>query len=147
MGRPALTDAQKIAQGTFDPRYSEEARAERSGQTVVAFPTLQDIPECRFPLEPGGIGQQTYDRLIRTLHEQGRLTMLTHMKVEILASSMEDLHTKMRTGMRVPANLMSRIMVSIAELERESVDRAFNGSSVKGQENKFLANGFAARRR
>jgi hypothetical protein len=147
MGRPALTDAAKLAKGTFDPRYSEEARAERSGQTVVAFPTLQEIPECRFPLEPGGIGQQTYDRLIRTLHEQGRLTMLTHMKVEILAAGMEDLRNKMASGMRVPAGLPSRLMTSIAELERESVDRAFNGSSVKGQENKFLSNGFAARRR
>lgn len=146
MGRPALTDEEKKAKGTFDPRYSAEARSERAGSVVVAFPTLQDVPPCRFPLTPGGAGQATYDQLIRTLHEQKRLTVLLHMEVEMLAAGLDNIHARMAQGKNVPASAFTNILARIDKLQRADHDRAYQGSQTEPQRNKFARNGFAARR-
>ncbi|WP_293862458.1 hypothetical protein [uncultured Alsobacter sp.] len=146
MGRPALTDAEKKAKGTFDPRYSADARAERATEKVVTLPVLDHIPKCRLPLAPGGIGQETYDSLIRTLHEQKRLTVMSHLEVEALAAGYEVLHRKMSAGGNVPASAIQGILSRIDKLQRMDVDRPFAGSSTD-RPNKFSRNGFAQRKR
>lgn len=145
MGRPALSDAEKRAKGTFDPRYSAEARGERATSVVVPFPTLQDVPPCRFPLTPGGAGEQTFNQLIRTLHEQKRLTVLTHMEVEMLSAGLDNIHKRMAEGKNVPASSFTNILARIDKLQRAENDRAYAGSELPRQ-NKFARNGFAARR-
>lgn len=146
MGRPALTDAEKKAKGTFDPRYSAEARAEAATSKVVAFPTLEEIPACRFALKPKGHGEEVYTEVMRRLHEQKRLTMMVHIEVELLAATLDDIHAKMAAGQRVPASAFTSALARLDKLQRMDVDRAFHGSSTD-RPNKFSRNGFAQRKR
>lgn len=146
MGRPALTDAEKKAKGTFDPRYSAEARAAAATSKVVAFPTLDQIPECRFPLKEGGHGQKAYTEIVRRLHEQQRLTMMAHLEVELLALGLDDIHSKLAAGQRVPSTAITTILGRLDKLQRMDVDRAFPGSEGGGRQNKFSRNGFASRK-
>lgn len=145
MGRPALTDAEKREKGTFDPRYSAEARAAAAAEKVVSFPELVEIPSCRFRLTPGGHGEKVYTELMRRLHEQRRLTMMMHLKVEAIAAGIEDIHRKVDEGLRVPATAYTTLLQAVEKIERMNVDRAFPGSSAEST-NKFSRNGFAQRK-
>lgn len=144
MGRPALSDAEKKARKTFDPRYSEEARGEAAAAKVIAFPSLQDVPKCSFPLDEEG--QRIYDDLTRTLFEQGRLTVLTHLEVSALAGGISAERRKIDMGKAPSAIAFVRFMERIDKLQRASVDRAFAGSTTGDRQNKFARSGFAARR-
>lgn len=143
MGRPALTDGEKRAKGTLDKRYTEEARAERVSATVVAFPTLQKIPKCPFPLD--NEGTKIYDSLTRSLFEQGYLTTLTHLEISSLAASVTSMRTKMASGLNVPVGSFTSILERIDKLQRANVDRAFHGQRSPDQRNKFASSGFAVR--
>lgn len=144
MGRPHLSDAEKRQRGTFDPRYSEEARGKAAAAKVIAFPSLQDIPKCSFPLDEEG--QRIYDDLTRTLFEQGRLTVLTHLEISALAGGISAERGKIEKGKAPSAIAFVRFLERIDKLQRASVDRAYAGSSTDGRANKFQTSGFAARR-
>lgn len=144
MGRPALSDAEKKARQTFDPRYSEQARGQAASAKVIAFPSLQDIPSCSFPLDDEG--QRIYDDLTRTLFEQGRLTVLTHLEISALAGGISAERAKISAGKSASAIAFVRFLERVDKLQRASVDRAYAGSSTEGRSNKFARSGFAARR-
>lgn len=144
MGRPHLSDAEKQARGTFDQRYSEEARGKAAAAKVIAFPSLLEIPKCSFPLDAEG--QRLYDELARVLFEQGRLTVLSHQEISALAGGMSAEREKVAKGKAPSAIAFIRFLERIDKLQRAAVDRAYAGSSTDGRANKFQNSGFAARR-
>ena len=144
MGRPSLSDEEKRRRGTFDTRYSAEARAEASLSKVVAFPALREIPECMFPLDEAG--QKLYDDLARVLCEQGRLTVLSHAELSSLCGGMSAERSKIAAGKSASSTAFVRFLERIDKLQKAAIDRAYAGSTTQDRPNKFARNGFANRR-
>lgn len=144
MGRPALSDAEKLRKGTFDKRYSQEARSVGAVTNLVAFPSLREIPACMFPLDAQG--QALYDELARVLFEQGRLTVLSHAELSALAGGMTQVRKKIESGAPAPAGAFKAFLERIDKLQKASIDRAYAGSSTEGRSSKFRNSGFANRK-
>jgi hypothetical protein len=101
-GRTPISDAEKRRRGTFDPRFSEGARAERSQAKVVSLfggEQLESIPE-----PPTGLGQtavQEYYAKARRLLETGKLTQVWVDKTLVYAMRKHSAEARLSEG-RIP---------------------------------------------
>lgn len=98
-GRPPISDAEKKRRGTFDPRWSEEKRAARAQNNVVALfgaDAVASIPE-----PPAGLSERAkaeYERWTRRLFELGRLTQVWLDKITLYAIRRHAIETRLAEG-------------------------------------------------
>lgn len=98
-GRTPHSDAEKRRKGTFDPRFSEEARAERAHAKVVTLfggDRLGEVPEPPEGLSPQAV--QDYYAKARRLHETGRLTQTWVDKTVLYAVRRHSILMRIREG-------------------------------------------------
>lgn len=141
-GHNKLTDAEKIARGTFRPSRSDEVYAERAGAKVVAFPRLREIPVPDLPLNE--VGQKKYDELTRALFDADKLTVVTKTAAEQAAALHQEIHRRMSDGKPVPASLSDKLQRALAQLK--IAEDAPTIASPGNRVNKFAGTGFSTRR-
>lgn len=105
---PSQSDEEKKARGTFDPRYSEEARGRRLSDKLFAGPGYQDVPDPENPLTD--YEQKIYFELCGQLLRQGKLTMSTRDIAEEVALLKGSRRMKIECGLKVPAYITRDIM-------------------------------------
>ena len=101
-GRTPTSDAEKRRKGTFDPRYSEEARAQRANSKVVSlYPSdhLDAIPDPPEGLNHVALAE--YYAKARRLHETGKLTQVWVDKTIIYAMRKHSASARLADG-RLP---------------------------------------------
>lgn len=145
MGRDALPDAEKIRRGTFCENRSDNTRRTTAVGNVLTFPTITQIPKCKFPLPEDGLGIQTYNRWCQNLIDAGLLTEVSLGFVESLAIADHTIDISIRQGKAPPGRATNDRNRALAKLELLNVDKGI----VKGQTKKgaFGKNGFPARLR
>lgn len=143
VGRPHLSDDEKRRRGTFDPRYSAEARGTRRAEKVVAL--FKDRVE-EIPPPPAGLSQpamEEYMRWCRTLHHEQKLTVLWVEKITLYAMAKHNNLTRLAAG-KMSRLEDTRIMKSIlSELTGINADAPINPTET--QSRKFARIGFAKR--
>ena len=142
MGRKAISDADKIARGTFRRSEGEDAKALAGLAKIHVFPTFREIPQPTLPL--GIVGQAEYDTLSRVLFDAGRLTLLTQRSIEALAISKDTIAALHTAGKPVPARILEQMNRALGDLRLADVDASLTPHNPA--ENKVRWNGFAARR-
>lgn len=145
MGRHAKTDAQKIADGTFKQSRSETARKTAAVSNVLAFPVINDIPRCDFPLPEDSVGMRTFNSWCRDLIDAGLLTKVSLGYVTNLALADHKIEVCLLAGKNVPDRLSIVRQSALMKLEALNVDKDLvSGQTKKGI---FGKNGFPARLR
>jgi hypothetical protein len=141
-GRLPTSDAEKRQKGTFDPRYSEEARAKRLQGNVVALrPDLvSTLPEC--PDSLAGEARDFFLKWTRRLYETGKLTDLLVLEVENAASAHQNIRVLGRDGKAAKGADMTVIRSFISRMTYLSVDTP---SAPQVTTSKWSAIGFAPR--
>lgn len=106
-GNRRLSDAEKIARGTFRKDQSEEVYAARAGAKVITGVFLPRIPDPSIPLSEVGRGK--YDELTNLLFEQNKLTVVTCGDCERMAVMHQQMHERLSAGKNVPMDLIKRM--------------------------------------
>lgn len=145
MGIHALSDAEKKRRGTFKPEKSEEARARKAVDNVMAFPVLDEVPRCRWPLKPNGLGLQSYTSWCRRLINAGLLTDVSLGYVEQFAIAEDKIEKRLDGGLDVPDKAMEVRRSALMKLEALNVDTSLVPNQA--QKGAFGKNGFAGRLR
>jgi hypothetical protein len=128
-GRTALSDAAKKQAGTFDPRWSAEARAERAEQKVVALfgaDRLNVIPE-----PPPGLSDEAANEFklwTRRLHEQERLSQIWVEKITFYAMRKHKVMAKVAKGEMPSADDLKGCELFLRELNALNIDAPTAGS-------------------
>ncbi|MCW5697359.1 MAG: hypothetical protein KIS96_11595 [Bauldia sp.] len=141
--RHSRSDEQKRQRngGRIDGRFTEEARAMREVDKVVAFPKLREVPEPTVPL--GTNGRKTFDFWTRRLLEVGLLTAVSIGYVENLALADDKIHERRAAGKEVPDKTLELRRSMLLKLEALNVDQNLVPNPEKT--NKFARNGFPGR--
>jgi hypothetical protein len=142
-GRPALSDAEKIKRGTFDPRWSEKSRVERKIDKVVSLfgDAISVVPPA-----PKGLHEDTqreYQRWCRALLESGRLTVLWVEKITLLAMAKHNNLTRLSDGKMPRGEDMRAMKTILSELTGINADTPISTTGEQGR--KFARFGFAGR--
>lgn len=143
MGRKVqYSDAEKVAAGRFDSRFSEESRAKRGLDKIHAFPTLREIPKSSVPL--GEAGQKAYDDWARIMFDAGHLTKIMQQWIESYALAQDTISRLAAEGKPIPASVMGQRNRALGEIQLADVDPSL--TSKPKAENKFAWNLHTARR-
>lgn len=143
-GRKPRSDAEKIARGTLEVRWSEETRAERKIVQLFQHPRLDTIPDAEFPLNQ--VGSKKYRELAEMLLKAGQLTIVTKGYAETAAVAFETIHSLRSDGKEVRAALIQQYNRALGNIQQFDVDRAT--AEAPGQrKNRFARAGFASRMR
>lgn len=142
-GHNRLTDAEKIARGTFRPSRGEAVYKADLGAKVIAGPWLDAIPEPQLPLGPEA--RMKYDELARMLFDQNKLTVVTRSIAEGAAVLFGQIHRRESEGRDVPASMAARYLGALQNLKiaEEAPEIATPGN----KRNAFDFCGFANRPR
>lgn len=144
MGRYASSDAEKLAKGTFDKRYSQEERNRQTVNKVLAFPVLKEIPKPGFPLsEEKGLG--TFKYWAEKLLDAGLLTHITVGYIENLALLDDKLHKAAASPKGVSTKDLDQRRHMLAKLEALDVDTTLFAAAKN--KSSFAQNGFPSRLR
>lgn len=98
-GRPTLSDAEKARRGTTDKRFTEEARAARSEDKVVALfgqDGLSSVPD-----PPGGLSARATEEYFlwsRRLMEVGKLSAIWVDKIVLYAVRKHSIEARLAEG-------------------------------------------------
>lgn len=136
------SDADKLADGTFDKRYSEAARAERAAQKIMSFPTHREIPEPSVPLNEVGLAE--YNKLCRIVLDAGRLTEFTRLAAESAATAHQQIHKLMAEGRDVPTSLIQTKVKAIQQLQLAEAAAPIGNQGAN--QSKFRHAGFSNRK-
>lgn len=142
MGRGAISDAEKLANGTFYRRSSEDARALRVVEKIRLHPALNDVPEPKFPLRSPS-ARKEYDTWARRLHETGLLTTETHAWVSIYATSSEAIEITVAAGKAPSGAHLKAYTDALTKLQKLNVPLSL--TPVAKKESRFAVNGFPGR--
>lgn len=140
-GHNRLSDADKIAKGTFRPSRSDDVYKVEAAAKVVTGPWLSSIPEPNLPLT--GIALQKYNEITKTLFDQNKLTMATVLTAEQYALQYGQQHARLTAGKPVSASttLMLERMLRDLRIAEEAPVLASPGAKA----NKFRRTGFSIR--
>lgn len=144
-GRPPLSDAEKKLRGTFDPRFSEDARSERAEHKVVSLfggERLNEIPD-----PPDGLGRRALDeywRWTRRLQDLGRLSQLWVDKVTLYAIRRHSVEARLAQGRAPKDGDVKGCEMFLKELGALNVDQPRAGQEAPAS--KWEQIGFASRR-
>jgi len=142
--KKAASDAEKLARGPLDKRFSEEAINERKVVQLFQHPRLDTIPDAEFPL--GDKGKSKYRELAEMLLKAGQLTIVTKGYAETAAIAFETIHRLQEDGKEVKAALIQQYNRSLGNIQQFDIDKA--PASAQGQrKNRFARAGFSSRRR
>lgn len=143
MGKPGLSDEEKKARGTFDPRYSASAKSARSESNIVSIfgDRLEAVPEPSVPLTP--TADQFYRKWAQRLFDMGKLTELAVIEVQAAANAQHAIETRMRDGKLPRAGDQTAITRFLNRMRELNVDAPASSSQVSVS--KWSAIGFAAR--
>lgn len=145
MGRHAISDAEKIAKGTFKPSTSEEARRTAAVSNVLAFPVEPSIPKLRLALPEDSIGHGVYNDWCQRLFNAGLLTKVSLAFIENLVLVEDKIDRALRIGKPVASRDMIVRQSIISKLELLNVDQ--NLVTGQAKTGVFGKNGFPARLR
>jgi hypothetical protein len=143
-GRPPLSDEEKKQRGTFDPRWSQEARSERQEDKVVALfgaDKLETIPD-----PPEGLVSQARDEYFlwcRRLHEQGHLSQKWVEKILFYALRKHSTLVRLASGKLPKDGDLKACEMFIKELGALNIDAPRAGQEAP--KSKFAHVGFANR--
>lgn len=140
-GHNRLSDAEKKRRGTFVAKQSDAIYDARAAANVLAFPTLREIPAAELPLNE--IGSRKYDELARALFDAGRLTTVSRMLAEQVASLFQEQHRRMSAGLPVPGSLSDKMQRALAQLKL--ADGAPTIAQPQSRNERARRIGFAAR--
>jgi hypothetical protein len=143
IGRPPKSDAEKRLKGTFDPRFSEAARAANLQGNVVALrpDVVSSLPEC--PNSLSGEAKEFFLKWTRRLYETGKLTELLILEVETAAAAHQNIRIAGRAGKSSKGGDMTAIRAFINKMTYLSVDTPAALGDAKPS--KWAAIGFAPR--
>lgn len=144
-GRPPLSDAEKKLRGTFDPRWSEEARSERAEDKVVSLfgqDRLEAIPEPPEGLKPRAL--EEYWRWTRRLHELGRLSQVWVDKITLYAIRRHSIEARLIEGKAPKDGDVKGCELFLKELGALNVDQP--RGNQESPKSKWERIGFASRR-
>jgi hypothetical protein len=145
-GRPPLSDAEKKLRGTLDPRWTEEARAQRAEDKVVSLFGGDRVEEI--PPPPAGLtekAQAEYWRWTRRLHEVGRLTQVWVEKCAFYAVRKHSIETRLAQGKPIKDGDVKAAELFLKELGALNVDQPRGGQEAP--RSKWDRVGFASGRR
>ncbi|WP_370677628.1 hypothetical protein [Pleomorphomonas sp. PLEO] len=140
-GHNRLSDAEKIAKGTFRPSRSDDVYKVEAAAKVVTGPWLSSIPEPNLPLD--GIARQKYDEITKTLFDQNKLTMATVLTAEQYALQYGQQFSRLTAGksVSVSTTLMLERMLRDLRIAEEAPVLASPGE----RSNRFRRTGFSIR--
>lgn len=140
-GHNKLSDAEKIAKGTFRPSRSDDVYKADAAAKVVTGPWLSAIPEPSLPLM--GIARTKYDEITKALFDQNKLTMATVLTAEQYALQYGQQHARLSAGkpVSVSTTLMLERMLRDLRIAEEAPVIAKPGDKT----NKFRRTGFSIR--
>ena len=122
-GRPGESDVEKRRKGTFDPRYSEATRADRSEQKVISLfgaDRLDAIPEA-----PAGLSDKAKDEFtlwVRRLLEQERLSQIWVEKITFYAIRKHKILSRIEKGEVPSADDVKGCELFLKELGAMNID-------------------------
>lgn len=140
-GHNKLSDAEKIARGTFAPSRSEAVYEARAAAKVLAFPRLKEIPDPDLPLDVNG--KKKYDELTRALFDADKLTVVTKMHAEQAAVLHQEIYRRMAASSPVPATLSDKLQRALSALKIAEDAHIIAGAGQK--KNRFAGTGFSTR--
>lgn len=138
-GNRRLSDAEKIARGTFRKDQSEAVYNARAAEKVITGVFFTEIPQPTMPLND--YGRATYEKWARILLDQGKLTSVMVEHCQTLGIIDMRINGKLSAGKSPTADDMK---------QRTSVIRllgvAENATVIAGagQKNKFANCGFSS---
>lgn len=141
-GHNRLSDEEKKARGTFEPRYSQEKLEERRVAKIFSHPRLHEVPKSDIPL--GEIGARKFSEFARMLFEAGQLTLITKASAEAAAVAYEQIERRQAESKPVPTTLIAQLNRALAEIKIGDVGRPI-AQPASARENKFSRSGFAQR--
>lgn len=140
------TDAEKGANGgRVDPRFTEEAQAERILGNILRHPAYRDdIPDPEKPLD--AVGVRKYFEMAGILFRAGKLTTISRDLCEQAAIMHMEQVKLMEAGKRVPAYISKELKSILAQLQLMDNAKPTGASLQQSQRtNRFAGFGFAAR--
>lgn len=127
-GRPSESDIEKRRKGTFDPRYSEAARAERSEQKVVSLFGADLLSST--PSAPPGLSDKAAEEFnlwCRRLHEQDRLSQIWVEKITFYAIRKHKILARIEKGEVPSADDVKGCELFLKELGAMNIDAPRSG--------------------
>src|SRR3954471_9790029 len=140
-GNNRLSDDEKKKRGTFRDDPSDCVCDAVAATRVVSGPWLTASPEQELPLSD--IGRKKYDELTKILFDSNKLTTVTRMLVEQVASLHQEIHRRMSASKPVPASLTTQMRGALAQLKIAEDAPAI--ANPAGKINKFTSCGFSSR--
>ena len=143
-GSAPMTDAEKIAKGTFDKRWSAEAITQRKAEKVITGRWLTNIPPPSVGLNPVGLAE--YNRLAQALLDINRLTEVTQRQAQMAAVAHQQMSRMLEEGKMVPMSMLKLLDNSLKVLGLAESAKNI-GPAPKATDSKWGLAGFANRKK
>ena len=130
-GRPPISDDEKKRRGTYDKRWSADARAARAEEKVVSLfgaDSLRAIPDP--PDGLSGKAEGEYRLWCRRLLDVGRLSSVWVEKITLYAIRKHSIETRLAEGKSIKDGDVRGCAQFLKELEALNIDAPRDGQEA-----------------